>query len=335
MKTSAIVRIIIWSVVAVLLCGVLIAGLSSHFSWSFLENIGLSWSSFRYDEQGYSIGDFQTDAEIHTLNIHWIGGSVHFTISEDDSVAVEEKSSKPLDEDDRMRYKVDGGVLTIRARKSGMFFGIGKKLSKDLTVAVPKELAGKLTQIAADCVSASVSLSDMTVQTLQIDTVSGNISIQNSKIGSASFDSVSGRTSISDCTVDSISCDSTSGSVTCNSVSANSLEMNSTSGRCKFSGAVKKVDADTVSGSVEIDSSTEIERFESDTVSGSVLLRIPDSNGFTAKLDSVSGDFNCNAPVTSSKSSRTYADGSANFNFDSVSGDVTIQLVKQESAGNE
>ena len=328
MKKSAVVRIVIWSVVAVLLCGVLIAGLSSHFSWSFLENIGFSWSSFRYDEQGYSIGDFRTDAEIHTLKIHWIGGNVHFTRSEDDAVAVEEKSSKALGEDDRMRYKVDDGVLTIHARKSGMFFGIGKKLNKDLTVAVPKDLAGKLTQVIADCVSASVNLSDMTVQTLQIDTVSGDISIQNSNIGSASFESTSGKTKISDCTVDSIACDSTSGSLTCNSVSADSLEMNSTSGRCKFNGSVKKVNTDTVSGSIEIDSTTEIDRFESDSVSGSILLRIPESNGFTAKLDSVSGDFNCNAPVTSSKDTRTYADGSATFNFDSVSGDVTIQLVK-------
>ncbi len=69
MNRSAVARIILWSVIAIVLAGFLFAALAFDGMEDFLGRLGLGWTSFRYDETGYSIGNFTTESEITSIKI--------------------------------------------------------------------------------------------------------------------------------------------------------------------------------------------------------------------------------------------------------------------------
>ncbi|MDD6847516.1 MAG: DUF4097 family beta strand repeat-containing protein [Oscillospiraceae bacterium] len=62
-----------------------------------------------------------------------------------------------------------------------------------------------------------------------------------------------------------------------------------------------------------------------ESVSGNVNITIPEKiGGFTADYDTVSGDFSTDFSVKTIGNSHTYGDGSAEFDFETVSGDIKI-----------
>ena len=307
MNKSALFKIIIWSFVALLLVGILSFALTSHETW-------FSGSLFRlgdYNEEGYSVGNFTLSDKIDTLEIDWISGEINIHVYDGDTIYAEETASREISEKNRMRYRVNGGTLSIHARKPWRwnFFNFGMNLNKKLTIYIPKTIAENMAFLKIDSVSAAMDLSDITVKNLRIDNVSGNIEINR-------FIS------------DVIDIDMVSGDAKLNDVTAASLKIDSTSGKCTFNGAVSEVDMDSTSGTVHVVSSIVINKINVDTVSGNATFSIPQISGFTANMDSVSGDFNCSEPLVSKGDSHIYGDGSAQYKFDGVSGDVTINIQK-------
>lgn len=62
-----------------------------------------------------------------------------------------------------------------------------------------------------------------------------------------------------------------------------------------------------------------------DTVSGGVTLTLPENGGFSAALDSVSGDLTVDGFAGSlHRDEFVYGQGGPAYEFDSVSGDVRI-----------
>jgi len=63
-----------------------------------------------------------------------------------------------------------------------------------------------------------------------------------------------------------------------------------------------------------------------DTVSGGVMLTLPENGGFSATLDSVSGDLTVDGFAGSlHRDTFAYGQGGPAYEFDSVSGDVHIR----------
>ena len=85
------------------------------------------------------------------------------------------------------------------------------------------------------------------------------------------------------------------------------------------------IESDATSGAVNITTSVLLEAAECDSVSGNITLTIPEGNGFTAELDTVSGKFNCDLPVVMRGDKRIHGDGSAELEFDTTSADVTVK----------
>ncbi len=141
-------------------------------------------------------------------------------------------------------------------------------------------MAGRLSLILIDSVSAEVSISKLSAETLRSDCVSGDVALADMKIGSAFIDHVSGD-------------------LRCSNVTADYLKMDSVSGACQYTGSVKKLDFDSTSGDITVDSSEFPSEMNTDTVSGNAFFTIPEGAGFTAELDSVSGTLNCGVPVVS------------------------------------
>ena len=140
---------------------------------------------------------------------------------------------------------------------------------------------------------------------MSVSTTSGEINLENAECFEVSLETVSGRIKTSD-------------------VSANDFSLESVSGDCVLSGSFSDIDAESVSGDFEFVSSSCPGKIDCSTVSGSIKVTIPENDGFTASLDTVSGDLECDFEAVFSKKQVRYGDGSAEFDFETVSGDASI-----------
>lgn len=179
MKTSAIARIIIWTLTALLLTSLLIFGLCSNGIFGF--SFGRSGD--------YTYGAAAIDAsQIDDVQVEWISGDITITESTDGTIAFSETSSRALDEEDQLGYRIDGRKLTIVQTDQSYWFGSAP--SKDLQLSLPAELA----ELSLETVSADVTMEgQFTIDTVEMETVSGRLEIAELNCREISLDSVSGR----------------------------------------------------------------------------------------------------------------------------------------------
>ena len=179
MKASAITRIIIWSLIALLLTGVLIAGIVSRgiFSFSFGR-------SGNYTYGGASVAASQIDE----VEVDWVSGDITITESKDDTISFSETSTKSLKENEQLGYRIEGRTLVIVQTTQDYWFGNAP--SKDLQLALPSMLYA----LTLEAVSADVTMTgDFSLHELDMETVSGRIEINKLSCSEISMESVSGR----------------------------------------------------------------------------------------------------------------------------------------------
>lgn len=302
MRTSAIIRMVLWSFVAL----VLFATLIFLFNVDNILDFGF-WGYSYSNESSYTKGGGEISADIDTIEVNWISGSINVSKYEGDKIIISESANKSLDDDELLRYKVVDGNLIIQYAKSSRSFNflLNNIPSKSLELKIPASIAESLIELEIDSVSANIYLSDITSNEFNIDNVSGRTEVSNITGGNCNISSVSG-------------------SIKYNNAMLNTLDVETISGNVYFNGAAFYIDSETVSGKITMDLLNTPKEFESESVSGNVSITIPENDGFTAKYDTVSGDFNSNFSTQHSKHSVIYKNGGASFNFDSVSGDFTI-----------
>ena len=304
-KKSAKIRFYSWLTAAAVLTLILVLGISGvSFGKGFRGcsgfNIGYSYPN----ADKYKVGNFTLEEEIDQLEVNWISGNVTVEVTEGNKVYAEE--TEVSDEDRKMRYLVENGKLTIQYQKSKLFsFGDWSK-SKDLTVYIPKNMADNMRLVDIETVSADVDISGF-----------------NSK--SMSFETVSGEINMKDLDTKTLDIEGVSGDVRGNGVWANELNVEVVSGKLDLEGVFEKADLEAVSGDLKIASDGIMEKVNADTVSGDIIVYIPEKNSFTAELDSVSGDLNTEFTVSGKKDKIVYGNGDAEFDFETVSGDVWIR----------
>lgn len=182
MKNSAIVRIVIWSLVAVIMCGLLMWGLRGNFGFG----LRLPWIHVGSTGE-YTSGEASFEAgEIDEVEVEWVSGRV--TVQEGTKVSFSEESGRSLDEDEQLSYRVDGRKLVIQEYRRSFWFGSSP--SKDLTLELPKELRGlKLSVVSADVTMSG----DFTIDNLDLEGVSGRWNVSEVSCGEISLESVSGE----------------------------------------------------------------------------------------------------------------------------------------------
>lgn len=308
MKTSAIVRIVIWSVVALALLGLLLSGLvgkgAGYFSFSFF--------GYENDER-YSVGDGSADAaQIQEIAIDWVDGSVNIVPGTGDRIEFREEYPSNLNKNERMRYLVDGDKLTIRFNTRRNWFSFGRMKNKKLTIEVPQDL--QLKKLDVDSVSAELDIAGVTAKDLDFENVSGSYHLKDVKGTRLKLETVSGRIQGENITVDTASVSSMSGSV-------------------KLQGSIRYLDGSSVSGKMSLAPGNVISEIDAETVSGDIDLYLSQDTGFHVDYDTVSGDFNAQFDMKHNKGKATYLDGVAEINMETVSGDMTIH--KAEKAAEE
>lgn len=230
MKTNAIVRIVVYSLVIIILLGILLAGIG-------VINYAVNFSSIDTDTEMVTVdlnGSVSADA-VKNIAIEWVAGSV--TIRPEDTDEISFSETDVEDEKQKMVWKLDGSTLKIQYCKESIkfpSFGINfnSNLSKDLVITVPRDWVCDTLEI--DCASATVNAHELTIR--EVD-----------------FDGASGTCSFYDCHVDELGLDTASGDVVF-SGTLNTLDCDAASASCEItvSNVPQRIDIDSASGDLEL-----------------------------------------------------------------------------------
>lgn len=252
-RGSAVVGIVIWSLVFCLLGGLLALGLEGS-GFRILDIHGfpvISLGGFIYkDADEYSVGNATVTEGITDLTINWAVGNVTVIPSEGDSITITE-DYRDGSYADRLRWRVKDGKLTIQFRKS-TYFGSFESLSKDLTVAVPTAMLESMGDVQITVASGNVTYTG-NADELSLDTVEGSLTVTGD-IGD--------------------------------------LEVEAVDGNVTFRGGVRRGDLDCVDADVTmyLDMATDLS-FEQ--VDGDVELYLSEEiTGFSVKMDSLKTEIN-------------------------------------------
>ncbi len=295
MKSSAITRIVIYSLLVVLLTGLLGSALVVHAygNWGLFglmdddrddDYDDEDAASFVTAENGEKIS---VDAkEIRKIEVEWVSGEVTVEPGDVDSIQIQETQT-----DEPLRYSVKGDTLEILFCRPSIRIGWGwnrKLAAKDLTITVPKEWDG--SELEIESVNADVLIRDLKVQKLDYSGVSGKGTLENCQVGK--------------------------------------LEAETVSGNVKLSGSIRELECSSVSADCDLVVTNVPDKISLEGVSGSLDLTLPADAGFTADIDGIKKDLDTDFAVTRRNGSYIAGDGSCKIEIEGVSGKAKIQKAK-------
>ena len=372
MKSNAIIRIVIWSVVILVLLAVLIAGLGSNLFTLFHGNTDTVYHSTDVANSEPPAG--QSDS-----------------LSTDRSVSVVSQTSV---------YSMPNGQSKTKGT-----LAVGDEVVIDRSEVINEENWVYITSpdtgwIPAECVAQDTvsrtgstgSASTEAIREIKIEWVSGSVSVEPGDVQEITFlesgngtdkyemvwkqsgdelviqyskdSSIAGfglhfGDGSKDLTVtvprgwvcDSLELDTASTDLTVRDMIIREMEIDSASGTAKFENCtVSSLDVDTASGDVTFSGSLNELDFEAasasftgvlenvpdkvkmDSMSGDLTLTLPEDAGFTVSLDAMSSDFSSDFPTVKKNKSYVCGDGHCKIDVDAMSGDVSILKQSADAA---
>ena len=302
MRKSAKNRIIAWSIVSVLLVGVLIAGIfiAKKGDMGLINTTPVSLGSSDISNS-IDIADEITVFETNTidnLSVSWSSGNVKVEVAKTDKITVTVKPYLKKNNNDVVHYVNANGTLGIYSEKQSGWNLFDSFSSKDVVITVP---------------------ADKRFDNIEISTASAEASIDGVKATDINTNTASGDTIVTNSQGDAVSMNSASGNVSVLNSEFTEIDTNVVSGKTEIDGKFKDFDSESVSGSVTINSLTECEKIDSETVSGSVYITLPKSvNAVNVDFDSVSGSLNSEFGTSTSANA-------PHIKLDTVSGSATVK----------
>lgn len=188
------------------------------------------------------------------------------------------------------------------------------QIEKDLTVSIPRALAEDMNSFNFDAASASLSLSGITAEYFTFDSVSGRLEAASMLMDTVELNATSGSVHFSG-EYGRLDADSVSGEVTVESKkTAVSTSINTTSGSVTLSGSCGELSIDTVSGRISSAEAVMAQTLKINSTSGDVSL-----NGSIGSVDvnAVSGAVTLRSDICP-----------AEISIGTASGDVSVTLPK-------
>ena len=313
MKHNAILRIILWSVVIVLLLGILGSVLLGSAVFKMYKSSSVAVTpTVETKEADYIIDapkesilvpqntEASTPAQVNTqddvttvpaagireLEINWVSGNI--LIQTADVAEIQITESGAANADCEMQVQTKGEKLSIAFSKGTekfLGFGLHGELSKDLTITVPQNW---------EC------------QDLEIDVASAKVDVQNLTVWDLEFNGASGECNFTDCTVDS-------------------LDVNTASGDVYFTGRLRDFDCEAASASVYAKLSNVPEEMDLETMSGLMDITLPEDAGFTVSMESMKASFSSEFDTTTQGNRYVCGDGQCKISVESMSGEVILR----------
>lgn len=298
MKRNAIIRIIIWSLVIVILTGILFTFFAGRGYYRLRRSERAEETAVPVPLESVYVHsadgrDTFPAADISRLEIEWVAGEILIQTGKTDQITVKEDGV--TDEKYAMVIQQRGEKLKILFCEEAVasYYGIKTRsdLEKDLTITVPPDWICETLDI--DCAAATLEVNDLTIHEVDFDGASGTCEFEN-------------------CTVDDMDVDTASGDI-------------------RFIGTLDVLDCDAASASVYAVLANTPSRLDMDSLSGDLEIVLPQNAGFTLAMDAMSSDFTSDFETTLKNGNYVCSDGSCRINVDALSGDVFIRA--QEEAG--
>ena len=198
MKRNAIVRIIIYSLIIVILLGILLTAL------------GINHFIIRTDSQTdtYTMGAGEVPArEVKNIDIEWAAGSITIEPGDTQTISFSEtggKNAKP------MIYRQVGNKLTIEFQASKVTVGFQKNDQKDLVIIVPWNW--DCSELNVDAGAVNLTVNGLNANDVELNLGAGNSYFTDCILGELSINSAAGDVTYTG-TLYSLDCDTTSGKV--------------------------------------------------------------------------------------------------------------------------
>lgn len=285
MKTNAIIRIVLYSIVILLIVSILGGFLafdqySSHHAETSWAAPIITSGSGEHHEENHAAPDVEP---VTHIEIQWVAGRV--TIQKGDTDGILFSESGKYDASEAMVYRQNGSKLTIEHQERDVYFGIYSAPEKDLTITVPRDWEG--ISISLDTASADLRMTEISVREVELDSASGGAVFENCTIGE--------------------------------------LDIDTASGDVNFTGTLDTMEYDAASADLHAVFHNIPRSLDMGAASGDMDITLPDGAGFTAEVDAMSGDFNSDFDYSQRDDRYVSGDGSCRINLSAMSGDVHIR----------
>lgn len=302
MRNSAITRIVIYSVLILLLLGLLGSALSFHHHGGWRNFIGRIDKDLEFDFDFDDDDDdfFEEDErnllspnpgepvnieaeKISKILVDWISGDVIVEPGSVETIQLQETGGG-----DPMVYAVKGSRLEVKFSKKlkNISWNVGSSMpSKDLIVTVPRDWAGK--ELEVHSVSADVEIRDLELEEVEYQGVSGECLVENSKVGELSVQTVSGNVTVN--------------------------------------GEIWELECESVSADCDLTVTNVPREISMEGVSGNLKLTLPENAGFTVELDGLNKDLDTDFEVTYANGRYVSGDGSCEIEIEGISGKAKIR----------
>lgn len=290
MKTNAIVRIVILSIVFIVLLGILLAGIGLK---GFLErkDTSVRWEASHSPSasDGEQMSEmYTTTSQIREIEIQWVLGTITIEAGDVDQVVYQE--TPVSDSRYRMVTKASSDELKIQycSENVGLsfsMFGTEINVVKDLTITVPK---------------------DMTLESLEIEAASAEVIIRGLTIDEVSLDTASGKCELEGCRIGELDVDTASGDI-------------------RFNGSLNVLDFDAASAEFEGRFDNTPRRIKMDSLSGDIDITLPSDAGFTVSMDAMSSGITSDFETVIRNGDYICGNGYCQIEYSGMSGDITIR----------
>lgn len=304
--------------------------------------LAAAWMTPLAQAEQVHVGDGEISATIRELKINWTSGKVHIAYHSGNTILISEKTTGKISDDMRMRWRVEGDTLIIEYDQSGFHLFSLLPHEKELTVTLPEHYTLEKANISAtsadldipalyaDSVKLKSTSGDIrarvTARTIKGEMTSGDMELQvmsaaeEIKLEATSGDIVlesawdAGKTIIK----------TTSGKIQAALKQTEEFKANATSGDIHaILGETKKAKLEATSGKITAEISR-MNELEIRTTSGNVAAHLPTVPGFTARVETASGDFASNLSLTKEGKAYVAGNGSATVKINTTSGNITI-----------
>lgn len=234
-----------------------------------------------------SIQETKTVSMNNVQNISVGSSSADVVVEPEDRTDLKAELKANVSKDIKYRFKLtaekNGNDINISLNNNHMFsfFDFDMMTVNNLTlyIYVPKNYANN---IAVDCTSGDIKISDFNIKELKAKTSSGDVEIKN--INSDKF-----------------LCECTSGSIQGEKITTKDGNADTSSGDIKLSEYTGNIDASASSGSINLNFIKMPEKIDGESSSGDIRVSLPSDSKFSADAETTSGDINCDFPITINK----------------------------------
>lgn len=172
----------------------------------------------------YQSGNFTyAAADVTEIEIDWIAGEINVVQVDAETLSVSEKYVAK-EEEKRVHYYLDDGVLNIKFCKSGLKGSINER-DKKLTVEIPENV-----YLDINTISSPVEMGDVSFSGLEVATISGKVEMGNVQSNTVNVETVSGNIIMDETSATVLDLKSTSGNIQTTLVTAMTADIENISG---------------------------------------------------------------------------------------------------------